>query len=57
MINVTKEAAGWFKNELGVQEGQAIRFLRDIVPEEPFTRDLRWASALKPRSRQVLSLR
>ncbi|WP_055108367.1 HesB/YadR/YfhF family protein [Paenibacillus ihumii] len=26
MINVTKEAAGWFKNELGVQEGQAIRF-------------------------------
>ncbi|MNJ40084.1 HesB/YadR/YfhF family protein [Paenibacillus bouchesdurhonensis] len=26
MINVTKEAAGWFKNELGVQAGQAIRF-------------------------------
>ncbi|GAA0134251.1 HesB/YadR/YfhF family protein [Paenibacillus sp. YSY-4.3] len=26
MINVTKEAARWYKNELGVQEGQAIRF-------------------------------
>ncbi|MNJ58313.1 Iron-sulfur cluster biosynthesis [compost metagenome] len=26
MINVTKDAAAWFKDELDVQEGQAIRF-------------------------------
>ena len=26
MINVTKEAAEWFKQELDLQEGQAIRF-------------------------------
>ncbi|GGH18260.1 HesB/YadR/YfhF family protein [Paenibacillus segetis] len=26
MINVTHEAAEWFKHELGLQEGQSVRF-------------------------------
>ncbi|MNJ62845.1 Iron-sulfur cluster biosynthesis [compost metagenome] len=26
MINVTHEAADWFKDELGIEEGQAVRF-------------------------------
>lgn len=26
MIHVTQEAAEWFKNELGIQEGQSVRF-------------------------------
>ncbi|MBP1904072.1 uncharacterized protein YneR [Paenibacillus turicensis] len=26
MINVTHEATDWFKHELGIEEGQAVRF-------------------------------